>query len=627
MDTPLTYRNLTIPAWLQQLVLTGLVVACYSPSFFAEPSILDDARLLNSWQAHSTLSPSQLFRNAGGVYYRPLIGLSNWIDSTLWGMQPAALHAENILLHAVNSLLVFWLIKTLLPPETSRSSYLPLLGGLLFGLHPITTESVNWISGRTDLLAATGVLGAALCITAWQATKRKTLLLAAPLCLMVGLLTKEAAWGLLPALPFLLLPCQTPPPCGRPLWRNHLYPLLLCLALAFLLTVVTLSFWPALLLALCSWGIQHHCYSPDGSRSGRRSVLLTVVAAAVLAIILFSGISLCKRIMLANPFSPIGQALLNMVTAPGTALQLTSSATAFYLKKFFLPLPLSLAIAAIHPWYIFSGILVLFLLARLCALRTVPAVYFLTGLLLLAPALPLVYGTIAWTPYAERYVYIPSAFWTIGIVIAVCQIQAVAYRKGVLTVLTVLLPLTAVATFERSRTWQSNLALFTDTAQKAPTHLESQGIYMVVLGLNAQLDKARQQHLKIQSLAQNNPLAMKYDYNYAYLAYMLGHISEANDILIASLNQWAQLAGSHTGSFYRNEWQKMYDVHQRLAHDLGQKTTIINNRQWRKPHPTTTIEFLSELGTASLFSPKTLHLQISDEFFKTSEHGLLSTEK
>jgi len=555
------------PAWLQQVLLAAFVLLVYSPAFFAEPSVLDDARLLGTWRDSSAIAPLELFKHTGGVYYRPLIGISNWIDSTLWNMHPVALHAENILLHLLNSLLVFWLIRTLLQ---RAGSVLPLLGGLLFGLHPITTESVNWISGRTDVLAASGLLGATLCLVTWKNSKLFWHLVAALICLLVGLLSKEAAWGFLISIPLLFFPRDKSTCCSlHPRWIW--YAVAICLALAFLLATVTLSFWPVLGLSVVCWGMLHHLFSNPSTRTWQRSLLITLVVTAALGVVLATGMAACKQLMLANPFSHTGQALLNMVTAPDKALQLTSMAAAFYVKKFFIPVPLSLAITEIHPYYILGGILVIFLLAWLCAVRTMTAALLLTGIFLLLPALPLAYGTIAWTPYAERYIYIPAAFWVTGFLLATSQAQNNIVRRSITLFVILLIPLAGYATVTRSVVWQSNLTLFEDTAHKASKHLESQGIYMVTLMLNGQLDQARKQHYKIQAMA-DGPIAMKYAYNYAYLAYVLGNSVEANEVLVASLTRWAPVAGPKVTSAYNAEWRKMFDVHVRLSKDLKQQT-------------------------------------------------------
>lgn len=80
-------------------------------------------------------------------YYRPLTNLTYYVDRQTWGANPAGFHLTNLLLHTGNSGLVFGLARSL-----AGGLGTPLLTGLLFALHPVHTESVTMVQGRTDLL-------------------------------------------------------------------------------------------------------------------------------------------------------------------------------------------------------------------------------------------------------------------------------------------------------------------------------------------------------------------------------------------------------------------------------------------------------------------------------------------
>jgi len=92
-------------------------------------------------------------------YYRPVSLISMWISSSLDEPSPFPYHLTNVLLHVINSLLLFQLLNLVLPPGGG-----PLLGGLLFAVHPVHSESVAFVSGRTDLLAT---LFALLTVLLW----------------------------------------------------------------------------------------------------------------------------------------------------------------------------------------------------------------------------------------------------------------------------------------------------------------------------------------------------------------------------------------------------------------------------------------------------------------------------
>jgi len=88
-------------------------------------------------------------------YYRPIISLSYMIDYTLWGLKPWGFHLSNIIFHIISCVLVYLIFNSLF---NNRS--ISLITSLLFACHPIHTESVTWISGRTDIIAGMFFLSA-----------------------------------------------------------------------------------------------------------------------------------------------------------------------------------------------------------------------------------------------------------------------------------------------------------------------------------------------------------------------------------------------------------------------------------------------------------------------------------
>lgn len=81
--------------------------------------------------------------------YAPLHLLSYMLDYQFWGLNPVGYHLSNILLHALNGILVYRLFIKL------ELSELPaLFGSVLFILHPVQVESVAWIAERKNVLSA-----------------------------------------------------------------------------------------------------------------------------------------------------------------------------------------------------------------------------------------------------------------------------------------------------------------------------------------------------------------------------------------------------------------------------------------------------------------------------------------
>ena len=90
---------------------------------------------------------------------RPLTVLSLLIDHRFWNLSPFGYHLTNIILHAANSTIIFFLALMLLKPRQGPA-VVPLgclaaagFAALVFAFHPIQAEVVNIASFRADLLA------------------------------------------------------------------------------------------------------------------------------------------------------------------------------------------------------------------------------------------------------------------------------------------------------------------------------------------------------------------------------------------------------------------------------------------------------------------------------------------
>lgn len=136
-----------------------------------------------------------------GEYYRPLAMLS-YVAS----QEPAVQHAINVALHALNTALVLYLARALMPHEAAGSRiglWAAALAALAFAVHPAAVEAVAWISGRFDTLMCSFVLGVFLVALGGELTRRRLALVC--VLFFAAMCSKEAAVGLPVALPFLLL--------------------------------------------------------------------------------------------------------------------------------------------------------------------------------------------------------------------------------------------------------------------------------------------------------------------------------------------------------------------------------------------------------------------------------------
>lgn len=81
--------------------------------------------------------------------YNPLPILTLAIERSMVGLEPKLYHVDNLLLHLVATLSVFWILVQL-----GLRPFGAAVGALLFGIHPMRVESVAWVTERKDVLLA-----------------------------------------------------------------------------------------------------------------------------------------------------------------------------------------------------------------------------------------------------------------------------------------------------------------------------------------------------------------------------------------------------------------------------------------------------------------------------------------
>jgi len=180
----------------------------YLPALFLLAALLAFASNLNSYflsddfvQIGKVLHGdfSVAWGQEHGGFFRPLFILSYIVDSRVWQGRPFGYHLTNILIHALNSFLVFKLGLRLfqnlkLPISSIKAA--AAAAAALFLLHPSHTEAVTWISGRADLLATLFCLASLWSYCAYLDTRRGTFLILALAFGALALLGKESAVSL-----------------------------------------------------------------------------------------------------------------------------------------------------------------------------------------------------------------------------------------------------------------------------------------------------------------------------------------------------------------------------------------------------------------------------------------------
>ena len=140
-------------------IALGLMVAVsYLPTVWAgfvwDDKLFSEEPVLRQWSGLWTIwfDPADMKKEA---HYWPIVYSSFWLEHKLWGLAPVGYHLVNVVLHLVNSLLVWRLLWRLAVPGAWAVA-------AVFAVHPLHVESVAWVIERKDLLSGMFYIGAVL---------------------------------------------------------------------------------------------------------------------------------------------------------------------------------------------------------------------------------------------------------------------------------------------------------------------------------------------------------------------------------------------------------------------------------------------------------------------------------
>jgi len=193
------------PDLIYPCLLLAVVLGLYWNTLGHE-FVHDDLTLIQQNRTVTELRWGDIFSHR---VYRPVRTLTYALNYWAGGLDPSGYHLFNLLLHALNSILAYWLIRVV----TGRRT-LAVAGALIFAAHPVQTAAVAYVSGRKDLLAAFFILAGCLSFLSYRDTGRRRYLLLCLACLVVGVLSKELVI-VLPVLLLLLDLCR-PDRSGEP---------------------------------------------------------------------------------------------------------------------------------------------------------------------------------------------------------------------------------------------------------------------------------------------------------------------------------------------------------------------------------------------------------------------------
>ena len=125
-----------------------------------EGTIVQNAEIRQLGDLGRVLLPGPNSATAG----RPLVSLSFALNYAVGGLNPAGYHAVNLILHVLCALLIFGIVRRTLegPPWSARlrAGAMPVaaVSALVWVVHPLTSEVIDYVTQRTEALAALWIL-------------------------------------------------------------------------------------------------------------------------------------------------------------------------------------------------------------------------------------------------------------------------------------------------------------------------------------------------------------------------------------------------------------------------------------------------------------------------------------
>jgi protein O-mannosyl-transferase len=148
---PDTLRSQWAVPWIC-LALIAMILTIYAPTLRHGFSNFDDDGYVTEnrmvLEGLTEVGICNAFTGFACENWHPLTIISHMVDVQLFGLWAGAHHAVNLFLHALNSVLLFLVLRSMTGAHWRSATV-----AALFAVHPLHVESVAWIAERKDLLS------------------------------------------------------------------------------------------------------------------------------------------------------------------------------------------------------------------------------------------------------------------------------------------------------------------------------------------------------------------------------------------------------------------------------------------------------------------------------------------
>jgi len=179
------------PTYIRTTIGLSLLAFMFAlaPFFFHFHFCADDYQLISAALSNPFPMLNDFRGVSAGFLYRPIVSLSLALNFLISGWHPWSYFLFNILIHAINASLCSRLVARL----TFSKERFNIVAGLIFFLLPQGLMNSFWISGRTDLLCFTGMVGALLISDRYTRNGTISTMIATALCFVFAIMSKESA--------------------------------------------------------------------------------------------------------------------------------------------------------------------------------------------------------------------------------------------------------------------------------------------------------------------------------------------------------------------------------------------------------------------------------------------------
>jgi tetratricopeptide (TPR) repeat protein len=132
--------------WLPALALVIVTFVAYIPAMRGGFAWDDDILITDNRMVHARDGLYRLWFTTEAANYYPLTWSLCWLEWRSWGDHATGYHVVNVLLHAINAILVWTVLRRLKVPGA-------WLAGLVFAIHPVNVATVAWISEQKNTLS------------------------------------------------------------------------------------------------------------------------------------------------------------------------------------------------------------------------------------------------------------------------------------------------------------------------------------------------------------------------------------------------------------------------------------------------------------------------------------------